>query len=103
MAAIIHGQGHHLAGDKRHIPTQHVIMVCLIAWTAIGWLLFLYYETHISDLDWAELAAVPAAQADGIRAAYYADALITCILGAVVWVAGLIALSVLAWRGHAHR
>lgn len=103
MAAITPEITHRLAEIIHPIQTRNLLVVGLVAWVAVGWILFICYGSYVNNLAWAELSAVSPVEADTIKADYYARVVVICFSGVIAWIAGMVVLAALALRGRAHR
>jgi hypothetical protein len=103
MSAITHEADKFQSELTARTTTGKLVLAILFAWMAFGPLSFFYYENYINTLQWHELAALPGAQAEEIKASYFFHAMLNYFYGAAVWVAGIIILAVLSWRTRSHR
>lgn len=87
-----------LPPQPRGNPHAVLLLAIVLCWAAFGPLLFLIYGNYVNMQQFGSLSALPAGQADAIRVAYYANALRIVGLGALAWLAGLVALAIMAWR-----
>jgi hypothetical protein len=102
MATVMrHGNGLPAENAEEALAGK-VILVALLAWIVIGPLVGILYEFQVDTHDWYQPGAAPAVPLEDIQAAYFSQALYNFFSGAVVWLLGVIALTIVYARHWMH-
>ena len=97
MATITHGGVVIPTGKPERTAFGKLALWALFAWGVIGPLLGLWYGHHVDTAALDPTRSLPAAQAEDIEVAYFADAAFNYVVGAVVWGVVLLGVAITAW------